>query len=52
MREADELMEDIGLSAEDAKDIAKQLKYEVKKTQDYDDTELEAVSAEDLEQIE
>ena len=50
VRDANELMEDIeGLDAEAAADIAKNLKNEVKKTQEYADFGLEAVSAEDLE---
>ena len=53
VRDANELMEDIeGLDAEAAADIAKNLKNEVKKTQEYADFGLEAVSAEDLEQLE
>ena len=53
VRDAKELMNDIeGLDAEAAKDIAKQLKNEVKATQEYADFKLEGKSAEDLEQIE
>lgn len=48
---ADDLANDI-IDVETAKDLAKQINNEIKKTQVYTDTKLEARSFEDLEKIE